>query len=441
MAESCSRPLLLSGVQAKNGKKAGMSKRRRKRSYGSGQVVPPNVPGGPWRIRWREGSRRRRQGGFPTREIAERVLARLAGDAAMGRAGLPRDANDAFTLDVLGEKFLERRHLTHRASRSDKYRWRKHLAPHFGHLKPAEVDAGRIRAFVECKLAERLSAGTIRILVALLSGLYSDLVEQGIAQTNPARSLPRSTRRLFRPTHDPRTTPFIEKLEDVRRIYLDLPKPLDVAYAIGALAGLRTGEVFGLKWGHVDLGSRRIHVRESVSGPLKDKDSRVVPILDALLPVLTEWKLNTGGEGLVIPPLRRDGDHVKISGGHATTGMYLRATLKRLGLARDGLGWYEATRHTFASQWVLSGGSIEKLKEIMGHYSVVVTERYTHLRPDLFAASDLRTIPLSLSPSTSAPTQIGPTLGPPPRIRARMLAEKGRKSRSGPVSRVLFSPN
>ncbi|HEY4730086.1 MAG TPA: hypothetical protein VIH41_03070 [Myxococcales bacterium] len=37
----------------------------------------------------------------------------------------------------------------------------------------------------------------------------------------------------------PRTTPFIEKLTDVRRIYLALPEPLNVAYAMGALAGLR----------------------------------------------------------------------------------------------------------------------------------------------------------------------------------------------------------
>jgi hypothetical protein len=39
----------------------------------------------------------------------------------------------------------------------------------------------------------------------------------------------------------------VEKLADVRRIYLDLPEPLSVAYAIGALGGLRTGEVFALR--------------------------------------------------------------------------------------------------------------------------------------------------------------------------------------------------
>jgi hypothetical protein len=42
----------------------------------------------------------------------------------------------------------------------------------------------------------------------------------------------------------------------------------------------------------------------------------------------------------------------------------------------------------FASQWVMNGGSIEKLKTLLGHYSVVMTERYAHLRPELFTAHD-----------------------------------------------------
>ncbi len=268
------------------------------------------------------------------------------------------------------------------------------------------MDVARIRAFIEVKLAERVNPATIRIFVSLLSAVFTDAVEQGKTPVNPVRSLPRSVRRLFKPTHDPRTTPFIEKLEDVRRIYLDLPAPLNVAYAIGALAGLRTGEVFALRWAHVDLPKRRIHVRESVAGPLKDKDSRVVPIIDPLLPVLAAWRLRSGGEGRGVPPLRCDGSKVD----KATPGKFLRATLDRLGLARPGLGWYEATRHTFASQWVLASQSIEKLKEILGH-SVVITERYAHLRPDLFSARDLGAISLDLAPGDAAPTPLGHRLG------------------------------
>jgi hypothetical protein len=62
---------------------------------------------------------------------------------------------------------------------------------------------------------------------------------------------------------------------------------------------------------------------------------------------------------------------------------------------RRAVRW-DAGTHTFASQWVMAGASIEKLKEILGHYSVVMTERYAHLRPDLFPASDLGTIRVDL---------------------------------------------
>jgi hypothetical protein len=61
------------------------------------------------------------------------------------------------------------------------------------------------------------------------------------------------------------------------------------------------------------------------------------------------------------------------------------------------LTWYGSTRHTFASLWVLGGGSIEKLSKIMGHSSIVVTERYAHLRLDLFPDSDYAQLSVDLN--------------------------------------------
>lgn len=42
---------------------------------------------------------------------------------------------------------------------------------------------------------------------------------------------------------------------------------------------------------------------------------------------------------------------------------------------------------------------MEKLSKVMGHSSVTTTERYAHLRPDLFAAADHRLIAIDLSPA------------------------------------------
>jgi hypothetical protein len=38
-------------------------------------------------------------------------------------------------------------------------------------------------------------------------------------------------------------------------------------------------------------------------------------------------------------------------------------------------------RHTFASRWMMNGGDLYVLKEILGHKSITMTQRYAHLSP------------------------------------------------------------
>ena len=343
-------------------------------------------------VRWNERGERRYEGGFQSKVEAERFRALKRAEVILGRTSGPVDPNRVPTLGALAEPWLARRKLTHRAWREDGNRWRKHLGPAFGSLRPSELDTGRLRAFVEAKRAEGLSSTTCRIYVAILSGLFEDLKERGLAATNPARALPKTLSRLVKPSHDPRTTPFLEKLDDVRRVFLELPHPFNVAFALGAFAGLRPGEAFALRWQHVDLKARRIHVREQMKGPLKDTESRIVPILDALLPVLKAEHLKAGGDGLVVPAKRARFARPDVAR------PALRAALVTLKLNRPGLGWYEATRHTFASHWVLGGRPLEHLREHLGHSTLAMTERYAHLKPDLFEEAAYGAMPVSLAP-------------------------------------------
>src|SRR3954469_17197285 len=97
-----------------------MARRRKRRPHGGGQIIPPKMPGGTWGIRWREAGQRRFKGGYKTRELAKRVLAKVTGDIAVGHAGLPRDPKNVQTLGQLAQDFLKRRDDTHSAAAEDR---------------------------------------------------------------------------------------------------------------------------------------------------------------------------------------------------------------------------------------------------------------------------------------------------------------------------------
>jgi integrase len=403
----------------------------KRRPRGSGSVFRE---GAVFSIRYGPHESKRYETGFRTRAEAEARLVVLRSEAMNRRLGVAADPRLTPTLGELAPEWLKRRLETHANGPEDRQRWNKYLGPAFGHLRPDELDDSLVRTFVEQHrrskyvlrvpgqpLDGKQSPASLRVCVSLLSSLYEDLLERHLATRNPARHLPKSILRLLRPDHDPRTTAFVEQLEDVRRIFLALEEPLNVAYAIGALGGLRTGEVFALRWTSVDLEGRRMLVSESVKGRTKDREPRPVPILDPLLPILKAWKLSSGGRGLVIPPLRCDGEHVD----KRTPAGRLRPVLVDLKLPPlEPKPWYQATRHTFASQWAMAGGSLRELQAILGHASITDTERYAHLVPGHFsdAARSTLAVDLSASCATVTPCASGSSDSGPKSRRSRTPA-------------------
>jgi integrase len=96
----------------------------------------------------------------------------------------------------------------------------------------------------------------------------------------------------------------------------------------------------------------------------------------------------------------------KLTGGYTSLTLLRAAAIeaswdilsKSLGVDRSDLEpLIEGTRHTYASQFVMAGGSIEKLQVILGHASVTTTQRYAHLRPDLLRPEDLPALRVELS--------------------------------------------
>ena len=397
-----------------------MARKPRRRGFGQGTIRKRGLS---WSIAWRENGRRRFDTA-PDEATAKRMLCKRLSDAALGKVGLQPDTKDAPTVAELARAWLKRRERTHRAWRDDACRWRLHLEPFFGHCKPHEVDGAMIRRFVELKLHEGnhgrgnppkkaradkpkkgLAPASVGMCVRVLSTFFSDVVEQGHVTVNPVSVLPRSTRKLYRSDKDPADTPFLERLEDVRRVFLALPEPTNVAFACGAFLGLRTSEVLGLTWENIDLANRRVYVRQQAHhgrlGPLKDNESRVVPLQDALLPILAEHRLRSGGAGLLFRPANPDrGGRPELGSDPTfvrpqTLHRHLRDALKACGL--PALSWYQCTRHTMASIWTMGGHNIAKLQAILGHSSIVTTQRYAHLARGLFDDSELAAMAVDLS--------------------------------------------
>lgn len=347
-------------------------------------------------VAWRENGRRVYSPPFPSKDLAEALRAKRERDRHALAAGVPLPVSAFPTLGTLGDLWLERRRKTHRSHVDDTSRWKCHVRPAFGHLRAGDVDHAAIRAFVERKLGE-LEPQTVGHCVRLLSTLYADLVERPAetgATTNPVKTLPRSTRRLYKSRHRPQDTPFLENLEQVPALLKVLPSPFNTMFAVGLYAMLRPGEILGLHAEDVNLDRRQIRVWQQVQdsklGPLKDDESRIVPIQRALATLLAARMMEVGSKGLLFPTTqRRGGGRTK----RPPTFIQPHTVGKVWKAARDAAGlppltWYQATRHTGASHWVMSGGNIGTLAAILGHSTTWVTEHYAHLVPGRFSPED-----------------------------------------------------
>lgn len=76
-----------------------------------------------------------------------------------------------------------------------------------------------------------------------------------------------------------------------------------------------------------------------------------------------------------------------------------------LGKMKLEMTWYEATKHTFASHFLINGGSIERLAVILGHSTSEVTKVYGHLTTEHITDQDRKRFsPLSVRKRSESET-------------------------------------
>ena len=139
-------------------------------------------------------------------------------------------------------------------------------------------------------------------------------------------------------------------------------------------AGLRAGEIFGLRYGDIDTKNGIIHVQNSKSGA-----ARVAFMTKDLKKMFSEKQ---AGDPKDLIFLSQWGEKIK-----AVSGSFDKV-VSALGL-NDGVDdrrqrvVFHSLRHTFASWLALRGTPILTIQELLGHKRIEMTMRYAHLIPDV----------------------------------------------------------
>jgi integrase len=389
--------------------------------YNRGTKAKPNF----W-IRWRDRYGRLQYAGVGTdRQLAKAALRKKEHDVDAQRFDIPTGPPAPVpTFDAAADAFISRRKAPdaegkpmRRSWKDDRARLDKYLRPRFGKKHLDELHEGDMRQLID-QLRGELKPQSIRNCLAIVSRIYNEQ-PRALRLDNPVAGLDRADRDAIGPGWDPKATPWLRD-DQVRAIYLAMPEmsrevPWRAMFAVGTLAGLRTGEVIALEWGDVDFQARTIHVRRSVDGPLKDDESRIAPLPDTLAAVLTDLrKLAPVGAAQVFQSTGHGGRHRKDGKAYVkehSLGRQFRAALAKVNAERreaklpelPAMRWYEATRHSFASRYVQAGGSLMKLASILGHSATEVTLRYAHLQPGNFTEQERALVDVQLAPAKVLP--------------------------------------
>lgn len=201
---------------------------------------------------------------------------------------------------------------------------------------------------------------TINRLIATIKHMFTkavewDLVEEGVHKRVRKVKLLEENNRRLRYLSQEESKSLVDLCEEHLR-------PI----VITALnAGMRKGEILGLKWENIDLKNNFILLDKTKNG-----SRREVPINGTLRSTLLSL------------PRRLDIKYVfydpKTGKSYQDIKRSFHSALRKAGIQDFH---FHDLRHTFASHLVMAGVDITTVKELLGHKTLTMTLRYAHLAP------------------------------------------------------------
>jgi integrase len=325
-----------------------------------------------WRGRYRGADGRERSKTFATRRDAERWLAGVEASKAKGQWIDPAAGRQSF--ESWWAEWIET--LDVRPSTADLYLYlgRRYLLPAFGRAEMVKITPGDVRRWRASMRSKSLSPNTIAKAYRLLKRVMGAAIEDRIIGRSPCTLKGASTERSSEMR--------CPSLEQVHELAAAVPEEYRALVYTAALAGLRWGELTGLRRRRVDLLHRTVTVAEQltevnghhdVAPPKSEAGARTVAlptfVAEALDAHLERWA-EPGPEGLVFPapqggPMRRSNFRRRI----------WLAAVARAGLT--GVRFHDL-RHTAGTQAAIAGATTKELMTRLGHSSPRAALIYQH---------------------------------------------------------------
>jgi integrase len=355
-------------------------------SRGNTKLYPTSehLRGDRWLVRWRDENGGQCKRSFPKRKginpetCAEAFDAQRTADESRGEWIDPRIGKTPFR-DYAPAWMKSRLHKT---GTTDTYELhlQNHIMPVFGSFGLAAIRPTMVQQWVkELQSIKGLAPRTIETIYVIFASIMRGAVRDGYIRKTPCADirLPEVTKTIVR-----LLTP-----DQVLALAAAMPDRYAVLVLLGAAAGLRQGEAFGLALDRIDTATGMITVNQQVivvdrrpvlAPPKTSASVRDVPaagfLLDAVAEHVERLQL-TGSDVLCRTPrrnlLRRD---------HYNRAIW-KPAIAAAGLPVDTT--FHDLRHTFASTALAEGVPISEVSRWLGHKSITTTvDLYGHLVPE-----------------------------------------------------------
>lgn len=271
-----------------------------------------------------------------------------------------KEVREGLIEDIPFDQLVKRYLALHAAGKKARkfYEWTtKVLEAHFGKTMLSRIGVREVEEFA-AKRRAKVKPSTANRSLAVLKSMFNKAMDWNYASSNPVRKV------KLAKEHNKREH-FLSEEEGARLLEATPEKVRPIVLA-ALHTGARRGELLGLGWEDVDFRSKVVHFRDTKNGtdravPL---DATLEGVLRALPRPLAGGPVFAGDSGRLTPNELRNG--------------FERAVResKLVGLRFHDL------RHSYASFLVRAGVPLNTVRELLGHRSLEMTLRYSHLSPD-----------------------------------------------------------